>query len=74
LPATEEQYAASSKLVAWLCELLAIPIDRDHVKSHNEASPRDGHTGCCYPSLDPDRVVEMAKQVESGPQPPKLAA
>jgi N-acetyl-anhydromuramyl-L-alanine amidase AmpD len=63
LPATDEQYAASSKLVTWLCDLLHLPIDRDHVKSHFEASPRDGHTGCCYPTLDPDRVVAMAQTV-----------
>jgi N-acetyl-anhydromuramyl-L-alanine amidase AmpD len=57
---TEEQYLASAELVAWLCGVLKIPVDREHVRSHWEASPADGHVGCCAPTLDPDRVVAMA--------------
>lgn len=60
LMATEEQYEASSELVAWLCGELGIPIDRLHVLAHAEASPEDGHVLCCKGVLDPDRVVEMA--------------
>ncbi len=60
LMATEEQYAASAKLVAWLCQLLQVPCDRRHVKGHNEASPKDGHTLCCEGALSADKVVEMA--------------
>lgn len=61
LPPSEAQYAASAALVAWLCAQMKIPIDRAHIRSHNEASPQDGHLGCCAPTLDPDRVVAMAK-------------
>jgi len=58
--ATEEQYAASARLVAWLCREMAIPCDRKHVLGHNEASPKDGHVQCCSGALDADRVVRMA--------------
>jgi N-acetyl-anhydromuramyl-L-alanine amidase AmpD len=60
LMATEEQYAASSKLVAWLCELLKIPCNRAHIKGHNECSPEDHHTLCPSGALDAVRVVSMA--------------
>jgi len=62
LPATEAQYVASSKLVRWLCETLAIPCDRRHIVGHFEASPKDGHVECCEGALSADRVVEMANQ------------
>jgi N-acetyl-anhydromuramyl-L-alanine amidase AmpD len=63
LMATDEQYAASAKLVAWLCHTLNIPCDRTHVREHCEASPVDGHTLCCHGALDPDRVVSTAAAV-----------
>lgn len=66
LPASEAQYAASGKLVAWLCGKLHIPADRSHVRTHNEASPRDGHTLCCTGALDPDRVVAVAASILGG--------
>jgi N-acetyl-anhydromuramyl-L-alanine amidase AmpD len=70
LAATEEQYVASSKLVAWLCGVLKIPCDRTHVKSHNEASPTDGHVLCCTGGLDPDKVVTLAQaQISLPPLP-----
>lgn len=60
LPATEEQYAASALLVQWLCGMMNVPIDRNHVRGHNEASPADGHKLCCSGALSADRVVSMA--------------
>jgi N-acetyl-anhydromuramyl-L-alanine amidase AmpD len=60
MPCTEAQYAASAKLVAWLCQQLDIPCDRHHVREHCEASPADHHDLCCHGALDPDRVVKMA--------------
>lgn len=61
LLATDEQYAASAGLVKWLCELLGIPCDRNHIREHCEASPADGHTLCCHGAgLDPDKVVGLA--------------
>ena len=62
LPPTEVQYTASAALVKWLCETLHIPCDRKHVLTHHEASPADGHVGCCAPTLDPDQVVSMASR------------
>lgn len=37
LPVTPEQYAASAKLVSWLCQQFDLPMDRDHTKGHCEA-------------------------------------
>jgi N-acetyl-anhydromuramyl-L-alanine amidase AmpD len=63
LPATDQQYSASAALVAWLCGEMKISCDRTHVRTHNEASPRDGHALCCTGALDPDRVVNAAKVI-----------
>ena len=63
LMATDEQYNSSAALVKWCCEQMGVPIDRAHVRSHNEASPADGHTQCCAGALDPDRVVAMAQAI-----------
>jgi N-acetyl-anhydromuramyl-L-alanine amidase AmpD len=67
LPATQAQYEASAKLVAWLCHSLEIPCDRAHVLGHNEASPKDGHTRCCEGALSADKVVEMAAALREVP-------
>lgn len=40
-PYPKAQQAASAKLVAWLCETLGIPADRDHIIGHNEVDPVD---------------------------------
>lgn len=58
--ATEEQYAASAKLLAWLCGQTKITCDRTHIRTHHEASPADHHNLCCTGALNPDRVVAMA--------------
>jgi len=63
LLATNAQYKASANLVAWLCTLFTIPCDRQHVRTHNEASPKDGHVMCCTGALNPDLVVKMAQIV-----------
>lgn len=60
---TDEQYAASAALIVWICQQLAIPCDRSHVRTHNECSPRDGHVLCCTGALDPDRLVTLAAQM-----------
>jgi N-acetyl-anhydromuramyl-L-alanine amidase AmpD len=60
MPATEAQYAASARLIAWLAKLLQLPIDRKHIRTHWEASPADGHELCCTGALDPDRLTELA--------------
>ena len=61
LLATDDQYTASATLIVWLCKQLSLPIDRNHIRTHNEASPRDGHVLCCTGALDPDKVVTIAK-------------
>ena len=43
LPPTEPQYEASARLVAWLCQQLGIPADREHIRGHMEISPADDH-------------------------------
>lgn len=60
LPITPDQIISSARLVRWVAKNCNIPIDRDHVKSHFEASPKDGHALCCFPTLDPDDVVKKA--------------
>jgi len=64
LMCTDVQYQASAKLVAWLCANLCIPCDRQHIRTHNEASPADHHVMCCTGALDPDRVVALANAVK----------
>lgn len=61
LPCTAEQYIASAALVAWLCQQMGISCDRLRIRTHQEASPADGHIGCCTVALDPDKVVAMAQ-------------
>lgn len=60
LPATDEQYRSSAQLISWLARQMGVPVDRAHIQGHNEASPQDGHVGCCTAALDPDRVVKEA--------------
>ncbi len=69
LPVTEAQYEASAALVGWLCGQLDIPCTRAFVKSHFEASPKDGHVLCCQPTLDLDRVVNEVPPMLPGAPP-----
>jgi N-acetyl-anhydromuramyl-L-alanine amidase AmpD/V8-like Glu-specific endopeptidase len=44
---TEEQYAASAALVAYLCDKYGLPADRKTIIGHNEAAPKnDNRRGC----------------------------
>ncbi|GAB1595832.1 N-acetylmuramoyl-L-alanine amidase [Lysobacter claricitrinus] len=43
LPPTMEQYEASAHLVAWLAAQYGIPLDREHIVGHSEATPADQH-------------------------------
>lgn len=58
---TDEQYAASAKLIKWLCGAMGITCDRDHIRTHNECSPADGHVLCCTGAFDIDKVVNLAQ-------------
>jgi N-acetyl-anhydromuramyl-L-alanine amidase AmpD len=66
LSVTDAQYAASAALVAWLCCELRIPCDSDHVMGHYEASPEDGHVGCCEPTLSVGKVIAAARAGSAG--------
>ena len=46
LPVSDQQYAASSKLVAWLLKAAGLPCDRKHVMGHAEADPETTHDKC----------------------------
>jgi len=43
LPPTQEQYQASAHLVAWLAAQYGVPLDREHIVGHVEATPGDNH-------------------------------
>lgn len=64
LPITEEQYAKSARLCAWLCRVAGIPVDDQHIVGHAECSPRDGHDKCptgVAGGWDWDRYIELVK-------------
>jgi N-acetyl-anhydromuramyl-L-alanine amidase AmpD len=46
LALSEPQLQASAVLVAWLCRMAGLPIDRAHILGHAEADPKTTHTGC----------------------------
>lgn len=46
LPPSPEQYAASSKLVAWICLQYGIKPSRATIVGHNEADANTTHTEC----------------------------
>ncbi len=59
LPISEETYKTSIELVASLCKKYAIPIDRQHIRKHEEISATQ-----CPGKLDIDRIVrEVAKSM-----------
>lgn len=66
-PATDAQYTTSAGLHVWLAKLINIPLDRNHIRTHNEASPRDGHVLCCSGALDIDRLVKLAAYMAVNP-------
>lgn len=65
--ATSAQYAASAKLIAWLCAEFGLEPIRAVIRTHNEASPADGHTLCCTGALNPDHVVSLIPTVPPEP-------
>lgn len=66
MPPSDIQYQESAKLVAWLCKVAGLPIDRAHIKGHNEADTTTTHTKCptgC--GWDWDKYLAMVKQAAS---------
>lgn len=64
MPMTEAQYVASTNLVRWLCDQLNLPIDREHIKGHNEFPTT--HTDCPSPTLDWNKYMTMLVQTQQG--------
>lgn len=46
LAPTQAEYEASARLVAWLCSQFGIPIDRQHILGHREASGSNTDHNC----------------------------
>lgn len=65
--ATTAQYKSSAELVAWLCKLMKVPIDRSSVKTHYEVDQASHHVLCCAGALNPDRVVNLATALNDNP-------
>jgi N-acetyl-anhydromuramyl-L-alanine amidase AmpD len=46
LPPSKAQYAASARLVAWLCRAAGLPPDRTSVRGHAEVDTKTSHQQC----------------------------
>ncbi len=55
---TNEQYDTLIKLVADIAKFYNIPLDRDHIKKHNDLSATT-----CPGNLDVDKVIEGARRI-----------
>lgn len=62
LPISDHSYQTLAYLLEEVCRRNSIPIDREHIKGHNEIkiNPTDGS---CPGTLDVDRVVKDAKEL-----------
>jgi peptidoglycan hydrolase-like protein with peptidoglycan-binding domain len=61
----------SAKLVAEICKRRGIPIDRAHIKGHNEMP---GCATACPGGLSVDWVVDRARQIATPTPPPAATA
>lgn len=60
LEPSDAQYAASAKLVAWLCDLVGLPRNRFNIQGHAEADPATTHLDCPLGSgWDWDRYMAL---------------
>lgn len=57
LPMTDAQYAASARLVSWLCQRYGLPRDRSVILGHAEADPATTHTDCPTGALSWERYM-----------------
>lgn len=64
---TEEQYAASARLAAWLCRQYGLPIDRVHVLGHAETDTHTTHTDCPNAVWDWDHYMECVREAAAAP-------
>jgi len=56
IPISDKTYKTSSLLIRDICQRYGIPLDRKHIKGHNEISATQ-----CPGTLDIDRLIKMAK-------------
>jgi N-acetyl-anhydromuramyl-L-alanine amidase AmpD len=76
-PRPDALYETSARLVAELCKTYGIPMDRQHIIKHNEV-PDPNHAGfkiakSCPGSLDIDRIVQRAIEINTAPSTPQEA-
>jgi N-acetyl-anhydromuramyl-L-alanine amidase AmpD len=70
LKPTTVQYAASAKLVLWLCAKYSIPIDRQHILGHCEVDPSTAHKACPDSVWDwPQYMALLAPPAPPAPPP-----
>lgn len=62
---SEELYEASAQLVADIARFYDIPLDRNHIKKHNEIVAT-----ACPGTLDVDRIVNRAREINQTPKTP----
>lgn len=67
-PRPDSLYQSAIELVADICKFYNIPIDRDHIITHNEAFIKSGspRRTACPTQLDIDRIVAGAKALVEG--------
>jgi len=53
---SEESYQTSGKLIREICDRYGIPLDRDHIKKHNEIKATQ-----CPGTIDLDKLIDIAK-------------
>ncbi len=71
LTPTDAQYAASAKLVAWLCQQYEIPVVHSTVRhaagirGHIEEQPNSGHVHCPNPAWAWKRYIALVREMQS---------
>ena len=68
LPLREAQYAASARLVRWLCERYHLPIDRSTIVGHCEAA-KTSHSDCPNRIWDWGAYMQRVQQAGDGSVP-----
>lgn len=69
LPASQEQYEASARLVAWLCALCGLPATRVVIQGHCEIDQTTTHADCPNAIWDWARYMELVVRELTALQP-----
>lgn len=67
IPITDATYETSAQLIAEKAKLYNIPLDRQHIRKHNEVSDKPTQ---CPGTLDLDRLIKRAKEINTPETPP----